>query len=84
MKKLLLTVALVSGFTTFAYAQSEKATVVITDKPISDAVIVVNILCNSSIDINKFSTPAQKISLKFNEVECSDIVSIIENYGQSS
>ncbi len=84
MKKLLLTLTLVSGFTTFTYAKSEKATVIIEDKPISDAVIVVNILCNSSIDITKFSAPDKNVSLKFNEVECSDIVSIIENYGRSS
>ena len=84
MKKLLLALVVVSGFATSVYAQPEKATVVITDKPISDAVIVINILCNSSIDINKFSAPNNKVSLNFNDVECSKIVSIIENYGQSN
>lgn len=83
MKKLLLTLALTLSFSTAVYAKSEKATVVIKDKPISDAVIVVNILCNSSIDISKFSTPNNKISLQFNDVECSEIVSVLEHFGMS-
>ena len=84
MKKLLLTSILVASFATSLYAQSKKATVFITDTPMSDAVTVINILCNSALDINEFANPNKKVSLNFNDVECSDVISIMKDFGRNN
>lgn len=81
MKKIIAILVVLVGFTASVYAQSKKATVVITDTAMSDAVTVINILCNSTLDINEFSNPDKKVSLNFNDVECTDIITIMKNYG---
>jgi len=80
MKKLLLATLIASSFTASVFASSKTTTVIMDDKSLSEAVVVLNVLCESSVDINEFKYPDKRISLNFDELECAEAIKLVESF----